>query len=257
MNISFEAQKTLTRITDELDLSNLKPKQKSDFLKKIQRGFEPLFAQLFPLYGERYDLHFHLRTLFQAFADFSTKRRPAKIKNADPHWFKSNQNVGIAVYVDLLADDLNSLKDKVPYFKELGVNYVHLMPLYLAPEGNSDGGYAISDYRTVSPTLGTNKDLKDLAAELHKNGIRMVLDFVFNHTSDEHHWAMSAKAGNQEFQDYYYFMNGAEASEYNQTVREIFPQIRRGSFTYMPELDQHVTLLRRSRELGFLYRLFV
>ncbi|TDO98074.1 amylosucrase [Marinomonas balearica] len=240
MNISFEAQKTLKRITDELDLSHLKPKQKSSFINGIEQGFEPLFTQLFPLYGERYDLHFHLRTLFQAFADFSTKRRPAKIKENDPNWFKSNKNVGIAVYVDQIADDLQSLIDKVPYFKELGVNYVHLMPLYLAPEGNSDGGYAISDYRTVAPNLGTNKDLKELAAALHKNGIRMVLDFVFNHTSDEHKWAVEAQNGDQTYQDYYYLMNGHEANEYNQTVREIFPQIRRGSFTYLPKLDQHV-----------------
>ncbi|ADZ90094.1 amylosucrase [Marinomonas mediterranea] len=240
MNISFEAQKTLKRIIAELNLSHLKPKQKSDFLTRIEQGFEPLFTQLFPLYGERYDLHFHLATLFQAFADFSTKRRPAKIKDSDPNWIKSNKNVGIAVYVDQIADDLSSLIDKVPYFKELGVNYVHLMPLYLAPEGNSDGGYAISDYRTVSPNLGTNKDLKELAAALHKNGIRMVLDFVFNHTSDEHEWALEAKKGNLEYQDYYYFMSGQEANEFNQTVREIFPQVRRGSFTYMPEMDQHV-----------------
>ena len=117
---------------------------------------------------------------------------------------------------------------------------MHLMPLYLSPEGNSDGGYAISDYRTVSPNLGTNKDLKDLAAALHKKGIRMVLDFVFNHTSDEHRWADAAKSGDKEYQEYYYFMGEQDAMEYNQTVREIFPQIRRGSFTYLPELDRHV-----------------
>ena len=240
MNFAFEAQKTQQRLLAELDFSHLTSQQKAILVKRLESGFAPLFEQLFPLYGQCFDLHYHLKVLLQSFIDFHKKKRPAQIKDKSEFWFESNQNVGIAIYVDLLADDLSSLIDKIPYFESLGINYVHLMPLYLAPEGNSDGGYAISDYRTVSPNLGTNKDLKDLASALHKKGIRMVLDFVFNHTSDEHRWAEAAKSGDQEFQGYYYFMGEQEATEYNKTVREIFPQIRRGSFTYLPELDRHV-----------------
>lgn len=240
MDITFEAQKTLQRLLAELDFSQLTPQKKSILIQRLTNGFHPLFNQLFPLYGQRFDLHYHLKVLLQSVIDFHKKKCPAQIKNKSAFWFESNQNIGIAVYVDLLADDLSSLIEKIPYFEALGVNYLHLMPLYLSPEGNSDGGYAISDYRTVSPKLGTNKDLKDLASALHKKGIRMVLDFVFNHTSDEHSWAQAAKAGDQEYQGYYYFMDEQDAIEYNQTVREIFPQIRRGSFTYLPELDRHV-----------------
>jgi len=240
MDFSFEAKQTQQRLLSELDFSQLTSQQKSTFVSRLETHFPPLFEQVFPLYQHCFDLHFHLKVLLQSFIDFQKKKRPAQIKDKSEFWFESNKNVGIAVYVDLLADDLSFLIDKIPYFESLGVNYVHLMPLYLSPEGNSDGGYAISDYRTVAPNLGTNKDLKDLASALHKKGIRMVLDFVFNHTSDEHRWAEAAKSGEEEYQDYYYFMGEQEAFEYNQTVREIFPQIRRGSFTYLPELDRHV-----------------
>ncbi|MFQ3185363.1 MAG: amylosucrase [Marinomonas primoryensis] len=240
MAMDFEAKKTKQRLLSELDFSSLTSQQKSIFMQRFNVSFLSLFEQLFPLYGHCYDLHYHLKILLQSLIDFQKKKRTVQIKDKSDFWFESNQNVGIAVYVDLLADDLASLIDKIPYFESLGINYLHLMPLYLAPEGNSDGGYAISDYRTVLPNLGTNKDLKDLASALHKKGIRMVLDFVFNHTSDEHRWAKAAKSGNKEYQAYYHLLNEEDAVEYNQTVREIFPQVRRGSFTHLPELNRHV-----------------
>ena len=84
---------------------------------------------------------------------------------------------------------LQELRRHIPYFQELGLTYLHLMPLFDAPEGDSDGGYAVSDYRTVDDRLGTMDDLKALAADLRAAGISLVLDFIFNHTSDEHHWA--------------------------------------------------------------------
>ena len=77
------------------------------------------------------------------------------------------------------------------------------MPLYDAPKGDSDGGYAVSDYRKVNPTLGTVQDLEKLASALKKEGINLVLDFVLNHTSDEHAWAKAALAGEKPFPDYY------------------------------------------------------
>ncbi|TYL49147.1 amylosucrase [Marinomonas sp. IMCC 4694] len=240
LDVAFEAQKTQQRLLLELDFSQLTVQQKLTYEQRFTLHFPALFEQLFPLYGHCFDLHYHLKMLLQSFIDFQKKKRPAQIKDKSEFWFESNKNVGIAVYVDLLADDLNSLIEKIPYFESLGVNYVHLMPLYLSPEGNSDGGYAISDYRTVAPTLGTNKDLKNLASALHKKGIRMVLDFVFNHTSDEHRWAQAAQSGDKEYQEYYYFLGEDEAAEYNRTVREIFPQVRRGSFTHYPKLNSHV-----------------
>lgn len=147
----------------------------------------------------------------------------------------------MAVYVDLFAGDLSKLKEKIPYFVQLGVNYVHLMPLYLAPEGNSDGGYAVSDYRKVDPKLGTEKQLKSLANAFNEAGIALVLDFVFNHTSDEHLWAQKARSGDEQYQEFYYFFDDKrDVDDYNATCREIFPSVRRGSFTWLEDVEKWV-----------------
>ncbi len=122
----------------------------------------------------------------------------------NPTWHQSEQMLGGVCYVDLFAGDLKGLQAKIPYFKELGLTYLHLMPCYLSPEGENDGGYAVSDYRQVDPKLGVMQDLEDLAAGLRAEGISLVLDFVFNHTSDEHRWAERALAGVPEYQEYYF-----------------------------------------------------
>lgn len=118
--------------------------------------------------------------------------------------FLDEKTCGIMLYVDLFCGNLKKLTDKIRYFKSLGINYVHLMPLFKCPKKENDGGYAISSYRMVEERLGTIEDLRLVANEFHKNGIRLVLDFVFNHTSDEHQRAIKAKEGDAEFQNYYY-----------------------------------------------------
>ena len=145
---------------------------------------------------------------------------------------------GGVCYVDLFAGDLSGLRAKLPYLKELGLTYLHLMPLFKAPEGDSDGGYAVSDYREVDPRLGVMDDLRALATELRQHGISLVLDFVFNHTSDEHRWAQAAQAGDEEFADFYFvFPDRTLPDAYDRTLREIFPDQHPGSFTYRPDLS--------------------
>jgi amylosucrase len=107
-------------------------------------------------------------------------------------------------YVDHFAGNLAGLRARIPYFKELGLTYLHLMPLFKAPMPENDGGYAVSSYREVNPALGSMPEPADLASELRRQGISLVVDFVFNHTSDEHAWARLALAGEAEHQDYYY-----------------------------------------------------
>ena len=173
--------------------------------------------------------------------------RPADLKKldqqrvAEPDWFLSESMMGGVAYVDLFAGDLQGVREKIPYFKELGLTYLHLMPLFAAPEGNSDGGYAVSDYRTVNPKLGTMDELAELASELRANGISLVLDFVFNHTSDEHTWAKKALAGDPEYRAYYrLFPDRTLPDQYEQQLREIFPDQAPGSFTYNETLQQWV-----------------
>ncbi len=155
-------------------------------------------------------------------------------------WFQSEQMVGGVCYVDLFAGNLAGVRDKIPYFKELGLTYLHLMPLYQVPEIN-DGGYAVSSYREVNPALGTMDELKGLAKALRENGISLTLDFVFNHTSDEHEWAQKALAGDEDYQDFFFmFPDRTLPDQYERHLREIFPEQAPGSFTYRRELDRWV-----------------
>ncbi len=144
-------------------------------------------------------------------------------------------------YVDRFAGDLAGLRERLPYLRELGLTYLHLMPPFLAPAGNNDGGYAVSSYREVDPRLGTMADLAALAGELRVSGISLVLDFVFNHTSDEHAWARGARAGDPAYADYYLtFPDRTIPDAYERTLREIFPDQRPGSFTYRADMGRWV-----------------
>ncbi|USD35072.1 MULTISPECIES: alpha-amylase family protein [Vibrio] len=241
-----QTQQALQQVLDSVELPKFTKKDEKVFLERLAQHFPSLVGQLHTLYGERYDFFLHLQNLVVVLAKaFSSRKR--KWKNLDekrlkdPAWYRSEKMLGMAVYVDLFAGDLQKLKQKIPYLKSLGVNYLHLMPLYKAPEGDSDGGYAVSDYRKVDPKLGTEKDLAQLAEALSDEGISLVLDFVFNHTSDEHKWAVEARRGNPEFEDFYYFFTDKkEVDEYNQTCREIFPTVRRGSFTFLEDVEKYV-----------------
>ena len=104
---------------------------------------------------------------------------------AEPDWYRSNRLLGMMLYVDAFAGNLDGVKKQLKYIKECGVNYIHLMPLLKTVKGKSDGGYAVADFRTVQPELGTMKDLEKLADACHKKGISLCLDFVMNHTSEE------------------------------------------------------------------------
>jgi amylosucrase len=158
------------------------------------------------------------------------------VHESDPDWFLSNQMLGGVCYVDLYAGTLEGVRAKIPYFRELGLTYLHLMPLFLAPEENSDGGYAVSSYRDISPVLGTMADFEALAAELRENGISLVIDFVFNHTSNEHLWAQKAVARDPEFENFYLiFPDRTMPDRYELTTREIFPDDHPGSFVPLPD----------------------
>ncbi|GAB4098007.1 amylosucrase [Sinomonas halotolerans] len=211
------------------------------FRERLDRHLPDLAGLFGQLYGDRDDWLDHLAALVLECAA-SWQRRPAELKELDarrearPDWFQAGEMLGGVCYVDRYADTLEGLRARIPYFRELGLTYLHLMPLFLAPEPNSDGGYAVSSYREVNPRLGTMDQLRALAAELRANGISLVVDFIFNHTSNEHEWARRAAAGEAEFEDYYWiFPDRTMPDAYEQTVREIFPDDHPGSFVPMPD----------------------
>jgi amylosucrase/maltose alpha-D-glucosyltransferase/alpha-amylase len=149
--------------------------------------------------------------------------------------------VGAMCYVDLFAGDLQGLRKHIPYLSELGITYLHLMPVFKVPDGDNDGGYAVSSYREVDPRLGTMEDLAELATELRHHGISLTVDFVFNHTSDEHEWAKLALAGDREHQSYYrMFPNRDMPDAYERTMPEVFTEDHPGAFTYRARIKKWV-----------------
>jgi len=211
------------------------------FEARLQTHLSRLCLELTPLYGERDDfdaiVERLLQTAFHAWTD-----RPEELQQQDtaregqPDWFQSEKMLGAVCYVDLFAGDFAGLEAQIPYFQELGLTYLHLMPPYLCPETHNDGGYAVSSYRDVKPSLGTMEDFKRVINKLRAVGISVVLDFVFNHTSDEHAWALAARANDTRFRDYYYlFDDRTQPDAYEHSTREIFPGEHPGAFSQLPD----------------------
>ena len=216
------------------------------FEGRLDEHFPVLFDLLWRIYGPGYDFFFHVEAILST-AAHSWLERDADLKSLDatreghPHWYQSNRVVGAMAYVDLFSKDLEGLGERIAYLKELGVTYLHLMPLFKSPDGDDDGGYAISSYRELDPDIGTMEGLAELAGELRRQGMSLVLDFVFNHTSDEHEWAKKAKAGDEEFLKYYRtFPDREEPDQYERTLRPIFPDAHPGSFTYRTSMKKWI-----------------
>ncbi len=241
MDLSYETDRSLALLLAEIDLSAIPARRRAAFTTRLKANFPALFEHFLNLYGTRYDAYLHLRSLVETLAAHQVRKSHAGLPaEGDQPWYLGEDQVGMAAYVDLFGGDLKGMIDRIPYLESLGVTYLHLMPLYDAPKENSDGGYAVSSYRKVDPRLGKNKDLKALADALHTRGIRLVLDFVFNHTSNEHGWAKAALAGDPRYGQFYFLLDEDEAQAYNATLREIFPTVRRGSFTWNDRLGKWV-----------------
>ena len=207
------------------------------FLHRLPQQLPRIVTSLSAVYGsgpEIWDVVARaVLTAWDAYAE-----RPADLRDLDRQregaapWFTSREAVGGVCYVDRYAGTIAGLREQIPYFRELGLSYLHLMPLYESPAGNSDGGYAVSSYRRVDPALGTMDELAELAAELRSQGIALVLDFVFNHTSNEHEWARAAAAGDPHFERFYWIHRDRTLPDaFERTAREIFPDDHPGVFT--------------------------
>ena len=158
-----------------------------------------------------------------------------------PNWYRGHHLVGMLMYVNAFAGTLAGVREKLDYIQECGVNYLHLMPLLESPEGRSDGGYAVSDFRAVQPELGTMAELAELAGDCHDRGIALCLDFVMNHTSEDHEWAKRARAGDPACQDRYFFFDDWTLPDlYEQTVPQVFPTTAPGNFTWCQEAGKVV-----------------
>ncbi len=213
---------------------------------RLERHWPDLFGPLVRLYGESWDFFYHLEELAHLLARSWTDRPDDlteldRLREHEPGWLLRPSTVGGALYVDLFSENLPRLREHIPYFEKIGLTYLHLMPLFAVRPGDNDGGYAISNYRSVNPALGDMEDLTELARALRAKGIALVLDFVFNHTSDEHDWARKARSGDRRYLDYYLtFPDRTLPDQYERTLREIFPTVRRGNFTWYEVMQRWV-----------------
>jgi len=213
---------------------------------RVRRHFPRLFELLYRLYGEQYDFFYHLERALRIATQMWLARRDElkaldALKEVDNQWFQSSRMLGAVCYVDLFAGDLAGLREHIPYLRELGVTFLHLMPLFRSPKGDNDGGYAVSSYRELEPRLGNMEQLAALADELRLHGISLVLDFVFNHTADDHDWARQALEGDEERQAFYRMFPDRELpNQFERTLRPIFPDEHPGAFTYHSRLRRWV-----------------
>ncbi len=214
----------------------------ADFDRRLKRHLDELRW----LYMELYDNSSMFAELCHEMFRFAEERSAALKKRdlereADPEWYKSNDLIGMMLYIDNFAGDINGVRKKLSYIEKTGVNLIHLMPFLDTVPERSDGGYAVADFRAVRPDLGTMDDLEKLTAACHKKGVNVCMDFVMNHTSQDHEWAKRARAGDGEYMSrYFFFADPAIPREYEKTVPQVFPTTAPGNFTWLPDCGHYV-----------------
>ncbi|MGB5134206.1 MAG: amylosucrase [Prochlorococcaceae cyanobacterium] len=222
----------------------MNPRDVDVFWLRFERYFDDLHYSLQALYGDRSDTLTQFGRLFGRMVEAYAQRADAlKVLDLErqftPRWFQRTNMVGYTCYADHFAGDLEGVGRRIDYLQELGVTYLHLMPLMQPRPGANDGGYAMADCRTVRPDLGTIDDLRQLAAELRERGITLCLDLVLNHVAREHDWARRALAGEERYLGYFHtFADRSLPDVYERTLPEIFPDDAPGNFTWVPEMAE-------------------
>ncbi len=212
------------------------------FQKRLQERHDELRWLYMELYGNS-DMFAELCDQMYRFATerASEFRKLDSQREKNPEWFRKNDMLGMMLYIDNFAENLQGVKKKLDYLESCNVNYIHLMPFLESPKGRSDGGYAVADFRKVQPELGTMKDLVELAKACHKKKISLCMDFVMNHTSEDHEWAKKARQKDGEYMSRYFFYdNPSVPGQYDQTVPQVFPTTAPGNFTYLDDIGYYV-----------------
>ncbi|WP_319380222.1 alpha-amylase family glycosyl hydrolase [Thiomicrorhabdus sp.] len=216
------------------------------FYTRLGANFYAIHGLFEQLYGKRADFEQQALKLVETMARKYIKR-PDDLKaldiarEKDYNWFLSQKWVGMALYANGFADNLQGMKERLHYFQELGVNMVHIMPIMKCPEGRSDGGYAVSDFRMIDERIGSMEDLKALSDSMRSRDILLALDVVLNHTSDEHEWAQKARQGDSKYQNYYYTFETRNIPDmFEESMLEVFPETSPGNFTWDEKMQRWV-----------------
>ncbi len=218
-------------------------KWKSEFRNRYEcreAELRSLYEQLYP--GQKEGFAYLIQRMYQNYVERPVPlRKIDRKREKDPGWYKGNDILGMMMYTDAFAGTLQGVKEKLDYVKSCGVNYLHMMPLLESPKGRDDGGYAVADFRKVKPELGTIEDLKELTSLCHEQGISCCLDFVMNHTSEDHAWAKAARAGDPQARSRYFFYDNWDIpNRYEETTPQVFPTTAPGNFTWLPDCNQVV-----------------
>jgi len=214
---------------------------------EFKRRFELRYDELKWLYCELYHndrkgLEWLCHSLYDYYQQRSEDlKQMDREREKNPDWYKGNDLLGMMMYTGCFAKTLRGVREKLDYIKSCGVNCLHLMPFLESPKGRDDGGYAVSDFRKVQPELGTMEDLVNLTKSCHKEGISCCMDFVMNHTSEDHAWAKAARAGDREARSRYYFYDNWDIpSLFEKTMPQVFPTTAPGNFTWLDDCKQAV-----------------
>ena len=216
------------------------------FYTRLGANFYAIHSLFTHLYGKRPDFLEQMVKLVEVLASRYIERSD-ELEDLDierelnHNWFLDQNWVAMALYADGFADNLNGLKTHCSHLQELGVNMLHIMPMMKCPEGASDGGYAISDFKAIDERFGTLEDLQGLAEHLRKREMLLTLDVVVNHTSDQHAWAKKAKQGDKKYQDYFYTFPDRDIPDmFEESMPEVFPETSPGNFTYDEAMNRWV-----------------
>ena len=216
------------------------------FRVRLARHFADFYEPFARLYGADPRFADGLDAVADAMAEAYATREP-RLRRLDyereitPDWFQRQSQAGYIAYTDRFAGTLDGVLARLPYVRELGLSYLHLMPLLRSRPGENDGGYAVAGYRDVEPALGTMDDLRALSGTLHDEGMSLCVDLVINHTAREHDWAQRAIAGDAAFRDFYLtYPDRTEPDAFERTLPLVFPDFKPSNFTWSEELGRWV-----------------
>lgn len=212
--------------------------------KEIKQQILADSAQLTSLYLNLYkDSEKEFDALLDIMTDAVWQRRAAlrKLDLEETKWVNSAKTIGMMLYVDLFAESMDGLIDKLDYLEALGITLIHLMPILEKRVGENDGGYAVKNYREIDPQIGNMAQFNQLVSQLHKRGMRVCIDYVINHTANDHEWALKAVGGEEKYQNYYWFFDNEEIPmRFEKTLNQVFPTVAPGNFTYLSEVEKWV-----------------
>ncbi len=226
-------------------LMHASPDRADELAKRIAKQLPILQNRLSRTYSDGVQVEELTEQLLTAAVNIALKRPQALwdldlLRQAQPHWHQQGA-VGYTAYVDHFAGNLRGVVERIEYLKSLGITYLHLLPFFKAAEGPNDGGFAVANFEVVEPRLGTQDDLQFLTQALRKEGISLCSDFVLNHVAHDHEWAVQARNGNPEFQNFFCLANSEEEVQaWEKNLPQIFPDTAPGNFTYQPSLKKWV-----------------